>query len=274
MYLTTTDIKSLSKNIKSTFTFSAVADILNKIVKKDSFKDMLKVVIGKKGNETINQRKSDEIVAKLLGSRTYNTLLSSVGEKESLKDYEIKSSLEDILKNLNNQPDNSTYNHYLRCLNENIARYFAEREKDFATEKQDIDKLDELLSNDKIDLTLIALINSVKDKEITKVFIDSYNELTECEIRMVLTFENDITIEIDAKLIMCSATGTIDWITEEKTTINELSIDDSEQIFNEFISSILNGFTDASVTPPNEKAYTAEELKRLSLFVSEFTRHK
>jgi hypothetical protein len=115
---------------------------------------------------------------------------------------------------------------------------------------------------------------TLSGKKVTSIFIDSYNDLSKCEIRMVLCFDGDSKLEIDALLNICSATGKIDYIFDEKTTINDMSIENTDEIFGEFIELLLNGFTDCNIDLPTEKVFTEEEMKRLSLFVSDFTKVK
>lgn len=272
MYLTTTNIKLLSKSIRNTLTFSTVADLLNKVVNKDSFKEILQHAIGKKEKKTINQRKSDELVANILGSRNYNTLLTTTSEKESLKKHQIIDGIECLLKDLKNETKSASYDHFLKCINDNVDMFhhtFNSMIKDLILSLEN--ETDDCY---KIDKQLIDLIVTLSGKKVTSIFIDSYNDLSKCEIRMVLGFDGDNKLEIDAVLNICSATGKIDYIFDEKTTINDMSIENTDEIFGEFIELLLNGFTDCNIDLPTEKVFTEEEMKRLSLFVSDFTRVK
>jgi hypothetical protein len=88
---------------------------------------------------------------------------------------------------------------------------------------------------------------------------------------MILDFANNDKVEIDTVLHLCSATGQIEDVESENTTVNNISLESTSEYYDDFIIGVLGGFTESNIVPPKEKEFSNEEMRKLSGLVSNFT---
>ena len=268
MFITTTDLKNLSKNVQTQFSFSVIVGFLNKFIKKDYFKEMLKTVIGQKGEETIKNGQANEITAKMLGGRDYHDLYSEIEKKESLSKGEIIDGIQIILNNLKNDRISHAYNFHLEMVAKNMSGYYDIFADNFAERKEQLMKLPNYVGDD---LNIINVIDSLADQKVTSITLDSFNDNGRCEVLMMLGFDKGGRLDIDAVVRTCSVDGDIESIDSELTKINGFYITNSDDLFDDLIEVALIGFTESmGVYPHESKEIKEEDVKRLSLLVSSF----
>lgn len=273
MLNTTTDLKNLSKKVKTQFTFSKIASFLNKIVKKDSFKEMLATVIGQKSDETIKNGQANEIVASLFGSRDFNELIATTQKNESLSKNEIVSGIETILKTLNNESSYYEQSHNIGVVHQNLTNYYNDCMGGLLESLPDMQE-DAKSGQDyaKRTLAMFNIIKCIHGQKVVKIEVSSYTESNRCEISMVLDFENEDKIDIDAVLHLCLVDNSIEYVESENTKVNDISLNLMSEYYDDFIIGILGGFTESNIVPHKEKEFSSEEMKKLSVLVSNFTK--
>jgi hypothetical protein len=266
--LTTTELKSLSKAVKSRFSFLNISNLLNPIIKDESFKEILKRIIGKKGTETVKNNVANEFVADLLGYENFNTALHIAEKHENLSKNEIISKLNSLVNSFECPDESYAQNHTIECLHENLNNFKIDGE----TYIKELLKELELSSLFNPKIKAFKSINSLFNSKINTIEIQSYNgdNPDYYEVRFVMELLNGDNLTIDLDLI--TEMEQITRINTERSLINEVSLDEVD--YNDFIYDFLVVFVDGvfqtNVVPnKNKTIINDEKMKKISLFLSQ-----
>lgn len=266
MLLTTKNIKSLSLSFQKNLTLKKLLNFINPIVTDPNVSNLLNNVVGKKGDKKIKISQSNEFLSNFLGFNDYNTLLAVTEKNESLQKQEIINKLEVILNTLKSDKSDYLKNYHINCFSSNINN-FKEDSKD------EIISLISLLNSDEYDddniriesLNILNLLNC----KIVNFSTDIYCESTSCEFNINLIFESGDNLNIDGKVFFDCDSGEV-YFFDPDTTINNVSIEDLDCLFIEFLTNLVSGYTSQNMIFSSEIFYSEDQIKLLSAFVSSF----
>jgi hypothetical protein len=269
--LTTTELKTLSKAVKSRFSFLNISNLLNPIIKDESFKESLKRIIGKKGTETVKNNVANEFVADLLGYENFNTVLHVAEKHESLSKSEIVSKLNNLVNSFEYSDESYLQNHTIECLHENLDNFKIDGESYIAELLEELDIILTCESNIMKNKAFES-INSLFNSKINTIEIQSCNDDNPdyYEVRFIMELLNGDKLTIDVDLT--TENGEISRINTERSLINGVSLDDCDH--NDFIFDFLVVFADGvfqtNVIPNKNKTIIDDEkMKKISLFLSQ-----
>jgi hypothetical protein len=266
MLLTSNEIKLLSKSIKKTFTFSRIAELLKPIIKSETLANLLNKAIGEKSKDFIKNGASLELTKNILGATDINEAIARAKKDEGMTKHQIIDGVESILKIL--KKDDTSYS-YNRALEQAIENY-SDSETLTLIHSLKEECLSDFKTPPETALNLLEKLSCAYSSNLKNIEIDSYQEpsTNQFELSYILEFSNDIVINLDLEFTTDVSTGQIDQIDSYKSSINDVKLEKLPINLDDLIIQIINYNFDVKIKKENNKSLTNEQMKKLSLFLS------
>jgi hypothetical protein len=266
MLFTTAQLKTLAKTTKKQFKLSYVASFLNKFIKNEKFQETISAVIGRKGNETLDNSQANELTATMLGYKDYNTATAKALKAESLSTHEISDKLQTISENLNGTLSQE-YLDIFNVVKKQLKIAIEENHQRFSEDRINVlEMIDEGNTDSEKELDLLDFLHELFDPNIKSVIVDSDLEDDILDISLIININENDKLDIDAKVYM-DEFGAPSYV-EGTSTINDIKINSGNDLYDNFLLTLTGGLIDLNIKPTIKNVYTKEQIKQISVLVS------